>query len=53
MPVNPILHQQLRPDDPSNAQYATPTKPIGSRWIDMGRDIRLEELIVTKLKEKL
>lgn len=53
MPVNPIQHQQLRPDDPSNAQYATPSKPMGSRWIDMGRDIRLEELIVSKLKEKL
>jgi hypothetical protein len=47
--------RRLRPDDPIDAQnVAAPslTSPA-SRWIDMGRDTRLETLIITKLKEKL
>lgn len=51
--VNPILQRRLRPDDTIDTQGITPSQPIGSRWIDMGRDIKLEELILSKLKEKL
>lgn len=52
-PVNPIHQRQLRPDEPIDRQGIVPSLPIGSRWIDMGRDVRLEELIISKLKEKL
>ncbi len=45
---------QLRPDDPIDAQnIAAPSKRANSNWIDIGRDTRLETLIITKLKEKL
>ncbi len=51
--VNPINQRRLRPDETIDTQGITPSQAIGSRWIDMGRDGRLEELIISKLKEKL
>lgn len=45
--------RRLRPDDPTNPKGVTPALNTGQRWIDMGRDTRLEELILSKLKERL
>lgn len=51
--VNPLQQRRLRPDDPIDTQGVTPSMTASSRWIDMGRDTKLEELIITRLKEKL
>ncbi|HMO36643.1 MAG TPA: hypothetical protein PKA06_11425 [Gemmatales bacterium] len=53
--VNVYNQRRLRPDDPIDAQNsAAPSgrNPV-SQWIDIGRDTRLETLIISKLKEKL
>lgn len=51
--VTPLEQRRLRPDDPFDVVGVVPSSIQKSRWIDMGRDIRLEELIISKLKEKL
>jgi hypothetical protein len=52
-----VLNNQrrLRPDDPIDAQNVSSPSQVNpaSKWIDIGRDARLEALIITKLKEKL
>ncbi len=52
-PVNPMVQRRLRPEDPTDNAGMTPTRISGMRWIDFGRDARLEELILSKLKERL
>jgi hypothetical protein len=51
--VSPNAGHRLRPDDPTNKHGVMPTQVTGPRWLDMGRDTRMEELILSKLKEKL
>ena len=52
-PVNPLLHRRIRPEDPTDTRGVLPTSEAGLHWIGMGRDTKLEELILAKLKEKL
>jgi hypothetical protein len=52
-PVNPLLHRRIRPEDPTDTRGAWPTSESGLHWIGMGRDTKLEELILARLKEKL
>jgi len=51
--VAPLVQRRLRPDDTMDVVGVVPSSIQRSRWIDMGRDTRLEELIINKLKEKL
>jgi hypothetical protein len=51
--VNPLLQRRLRPEDPTNTQGVSPSWNTGLHWIDLGRDIRLEDAIIAKLKERL
>lgn len=51
--VNPLQIRRIRPDDPVDAYNNAPQQLSFDRWLDMGRDTRLEEAIIGKLKEKL
>jgi hypothetical protein len=51
--VAPVATHRLRPDDPTNNLGILPSKTAGPCWIDLGRDTRLEELILSKLKQRL
>jgi hypothetical protein len=51
--VTPVGTHHLRPDDPTNRHGVMPSQVTGPRWIDLGRDTRFEELILSKLKERL
>lgn len=51
--VTPLEQRRLRPDDTFDIVGVVPSSIQRSRWIDMGRDTRLEDLIISKLKEKL
>jgi hypothetical protein len=52
-PVNPHLFRRLRPEDPTDVRGVYPSSNAGLHWIDLGRDTKLEELILSKLKERL
>ncbi|MBL8821832.1 MAG: hypothetical protein JNJ77_04525 [Planctomycetia bacterium] len=51
--VNPLQIRRVRPDDTVDAYNNAPQQLLNERWIDKGRDTRMEEAIISKLKEKL